>query len=31
MEVTDDLKFKIYTKWIKQIAKRLDDLDFRED
>ena len=31
MEVTDDLKFKIYTKWLKQIAKRLDDLDFRED
>ena len=27
MEVPDNLKFKIYTKWLKQIAKRLEELD----
>lgn len=31
MEVPDRLKFKIYTKWMKQIAKRLDELDLHSN
>lgn len=29
MDVTDDLKFNIFIKWMKQITKRLWDLDVK--